>query len=113
VTDPPSNARGVLVAGATGFVGRALVQRLILRGVRPRVTTRHPEAAVRLFGDRVQVASADWVTGRGTDAVAEGIRVAYYLVHSMGSRPDYAEAGRAAAARFAAQMARAGVERIV
>jgi uncharacterized protein YbjT (DUF2867 family) len=65
------------------------------------------------LGGRVEVAEADWVTGRGTDGVAEGIRVAYYLVHSMGSRPDFAEADRAAASRFAEETTRAGIERIV
>jgi uncharacterized protein YbjT (DUF2867 family) len=103
----------VLVAGATGFVGRGLVEAFAARGVRPRITSRTPALASALFGDRADVVSADWVNGRNTEGVGEGIRVAYYLVHSMGSRPDFAEADRLAAGRFAREMERARVERIV
>lgn len=103
----------VLVAGGTGFVGRELVRRLALQGTRPRITTRNLASARKVFGDPVEAVAADWVTGQGTDGVATGIRVAYYLVHSMGSRTDFAEADRAAATRFGAETTRAGVERIV
>jgi uncharacterized protein YbjT (DUF2867 family) len=103
----------ILVTGATGFVGRALVRRLISNGRRPRVTSRTPASALRLFGAHAEVVSADWVTGRNTASVGEGIQIAYYLVHSMGTRSDFAEADRTAASRFAAAMARSGVERII
>jgi uncharacterized protein YbjT (DUF2867 family) len=94
-------------------VGRALVRRLILCGHRIRVTTRKPDSARQLFGSRVEAVSADWATGEGTRHVADGFRVAYYLLHSMGSRPDFAETDRAAAGRFAAETSGAGVERTV
>src|SRR5581483_4475353 len=42
-----------------------------------------------------------------------GVEVAYYLVHSMGSRGAFAEADRAAAENFARAAAAAGVRRIV
>jgi len=103
----------ILITGATGFVGRALVQRMISKGKRPRITSRNPTTAFRLFGDNVEIVSADWVTGRGTTSVGAGIRIAYYLVHSMGTRPDFAEADRIAANSFAAEMGRSGVERII
>jgi uncharacterized protein YbjT (DUF2867 family) len=109
----PTEAARVLVAGATGFVGRELVQRLSRKGYRIRATTRNLESARRLLGDPVEVVPADWVTGQGTEGVAPGVRVAYYLVHSLGSRPDFAEADRAAATRFADEVGRAGVERII
>jgi uncharacterized protein YbjT (DUF2867 family) len=108
---PDSDA--VLVVGGTGFVGRALVRRLMLSGHQIRVTTRNPDSARQLFGNRVEAVSTDWVSGEGTHQVADGSRVAYYLLHSMGNRPDFAEADRAAAGRFAAETSRSGVERTV
>ncbi len=109
----PPRPGGILVAGGTGFVGRELVRRLLLQGPGPRVTTRTPGSARQRFDARVEVRPADWVTGEGVEGAAEGIRVAYYLVHSMGSRPDFADADRTAALHFTAEMARGGVERIV
>jgi uncharacterized protein YbjT (DUF2867 family) len=113
MTDVPSGASRMLVAGGTGFVGRALVRGLIAAGERPRVTTRTIGSAEALFGNTVQILPVDWVTGQNTEGAASGIRIAYYLVHSMGSGSDFATADRAAATRFAAETARAGVERIV
>lgn len=47
-------------------------------------------------------------------AALAGVRVAYFLVHSMGSgHADFAELERRAAEAFASAAARAGVERIV
>src|SRR5690606_31100055 len=42
-----------------------------------------------------------------------GVSVAYYLIHSMGSGPDFAERDRRAARNFAAACALAGVRRII
>lgn len=108
-----SGSPRVLVAGGTGFVGRALVRRFVDMGGRPRVTTRHPDGARPALGPGVEVVGADWVSGDGTTGVADGIDVAYYLVHSMGEGDDFARADRAAAHRFAEEMARAGVGRII
>ncbi|HEY6101140.1 MAG TPA: NAD(P)H-binding protein [Anaeromyxobacter sp.] len=101
----------VLVTGATGFVGRALVQALVAAGHRVRATTRARRPGLD--------PSAEWVTAdlRRAETLApalRGVRSAYFLVHGMsGAREDYAEEERLAAAVFAREAARAGVERIV
>jgi uncharacterized protein YbjT (DUF2867 family) len=107
------DSRGVLIAGGTGFVGRALVREFVSHGVRPMVPSRSPSSARRLLGSGVEIVPANWVSGPGVGNLAERIRVAYYLVHSMASGPDFAEADRNAAVRFAEEMARGGVERII
>lgn len=43
----------VLVTGGTGPVGRAVIQRLLDNGVRPRVVTRRPHRALEYFDSRV------------------------------------------------------------
>lgn len=48
-----------LITGATGQIGSRVVNRLILRGERPRVFVRDAEKARTLFGDRVDIFVGD------------------------------------------------------
>ncbi|HLF12113.1 MAG TPA: TIGR01777 family oxidoreductase [Gammaproteobacteria bacterium] len=45
----------ILIAGATGFIGRELTYRLIERGDRVIVLARNPDKAAHLFGPHVEV----------------------------------------------------------
>jgi uncharacterized protein YbjT (DUF2867 family) len=94
------------VIGATGFVGRALVPVLARRGEVIAVSRRG--AAVDVPG--VRALAAD-VTGSIRGAL-DGVDVAYYLVHSLGSR-NFSELDRRAAENVAAEAERAGVSQIV
>ncbi len=69
----------VLVTGATGFLGAALIPRLQREGHVVRAYARRPEAVT---GD-VPVVAGDAVAGTGLDAALDGIDVAFYLIHSM------------------------------
>jgi uncharacterized protein YbjT (DUF2867 family) len=98
----------VLVAGASGFVGRRLCAVLEEAGHDVRAMTRRPEAyrgaGQPVFGD---------VHEAGTlSAAMEGCRAAYYLVHSLDSR-DFARLDAAAARAFGEAAAQAGLEQIV
>ena len=94
------------VIGATGFVGRALVPVLAQRDEVIAVSRRG--AAVDVPG--VRALAAD-VTGSIRGAL-EGVDVAYYLVHSLGSR-NFSELDRRAAENVAAEADRAGVSQII
>jgi uncharacterized protein YbjT (DUF2867 family) len=101
----------VLVTGATGFVGRALVPELLAAGLRVRGTARAPRG---VDDDGVEWVQAD--LGRPADLprALDGVHTAYFLVHGMASGcEDYAEDERRAAAAFAREAERAGVRRIV
>ena len=102
-----------LVTGASGYVGDRLLRRLAAEGRPLRALARNPERMGPLPG--VEAVRGDLLTGHGLDAALDGVRSAYYLVHSMeaGTNGDFAGRDRRAAEAFAGAAARAGVEQIV
>jgi uncharacterized protein YbjT (DUF2867 family) len=89
----------ILVTGATGFVGRALVPALVAEGHEVVAGTRRPEA-YEGPGHPVAVDMHDQPT---VGAALEGCDAAYYLVHSMESSAEFAQADRKAAIDFASE----------
>ena len=107
-TDQTDDIRTVLVAGASGFVGRRLCPALRDADVDVRAMTRHPESysgsATPVYGDVHDPSSL-------TEAL-EGVDAAYYLVHSLDSA-DFERLDREAAQAFGQAAASAGVKRII
>jgi uncharacterized protein YbjT (DUF2867 family) len=98
----------VLVAGASGFVGRRLCPALIEAGYEVQAMTRRPESyeggGAAVYGD---------VHDPGTlQGALTGCQAAYYLVHSLDS-PDFERKDADAAWAFAEAAAAAGLQRIV
>ena len=61
----------ILVTGGTGFIGKALVQRLLLRGDEVTVLSRRPESVKAMFGEAAQAWSSlsAWTAEQHFDAV--------------------------------------------
>ena len=103
-----SGSTPVLVAGATGFIGRRLVPVLVERGLPVRAMTRHPET----YSGPGEPVGADVGDPPSLESALEGVDVAVYLVHSL-DHEDFEARDRAAATAFGAAAAQAGVRQIV
>ncbi|WP_458209515.1 NAD(P)H-binding protein [Haladaptatus sp. NG-SE-30] len=88
----------VLVAGASGFVGRHLVPELVAHGEDVVALVRDADTYDQPRG--VAVVEADLNDRESLDGIFEGVDVAYYLVHSMGDDGDFMERDRVAARNF-------------
>lgn len=104
--------RNVLLTGATGFIGRALLPALVDRGHAVRATTRLAVQEARPRA-RVEWTQVDLLQPETLKRALEGMDSAYYLVHSLTAGHDYRARDRKAAQRFARAAAQAGLERIV
>lgn len=102
----------VLVAGASGFIGRRLVPALLREGYAVRALTRTP-GRYRAPDPRVEVAKGDVLDPASLQAALTGCDAAFYLVHSMGRPGDYADKDRRGARHFRDAAAAAGVGRLV
>ncbi len=103
----------VLVTGATGFIGRALVSALCAEGRGVVAASRRSVAAVEPEGCP-EWRICDLLRPETLPAALAGVRVAYYLVHSMGSgHANFQDVERRTAEAFVNAAAAAQVERIV
>jgi uncharacterized protein YbjT (DUF2867 family) len=101
----------ILVAGATGFVGRALVPALLDSGHTVRACARRVSAASS--SDNLEHVVCDVLDERTLPAAFAGVDAAYYLVHSLGRHRDFEVLDRQAAKAFVRAAEAASVRRIV
>ena len=74
-----------LVTGATGYIGGRLVPELLSAGYAVRCLARAGQAARPPVGGRRRDRGADVLDGSAVRRALEGVDVAYYLVHSLGT----------------------------
>jgi len=102
----------ILLTGATGYVGGRLLDRLCAMGVPVRCLCRNPGA---LRGQRpgLEVVRGDLTDESSIAPAFHGVRVAFYLVHSMGEGSGFEEIELACARNFARRARESGVQRII
>ncbi len=103
----------ILLTGASGYVGGRLLHLLEAEGYRVRCLARRPEVLKSKVGLSTEVVAGDVLNGPSLDAALKGVRVAFYLVHSMGADESFEQADRIAAQNFGQAAKAAGVERII
>ncbi len=94
----------VLVTGASGYIGGLLIEALLARGVPVRAMSRRPEGLAALAARGVEVVVGDVLDRQSLRRALDGVRAAYYLVHSMdmpGSEIAFMEYDRFGARNFA------------
>jgi len=103
-----------LVTGASGYIGGRLVPELLSAGYAVRCMARDPgKLSDRPWSDDVEIAVADVMDQSAVRRALEGVDVAYYLIHSLGTDASFERRDRTAAQTFAAAAKAAGVQRIV
>jgi uncharacterized protein YbjT (DUF2867 family) len=98
----------IAVAGASGFIGRALVPALLAEGHDVAALTRRPER----YEGRGEAVAADMDRHETLAGALAGQEVAYYLVHAL-DHGDFARRDAERARGFGAAAAGAGLRRIV
>jgi uncharacterized protein YbjT (DUF2867 family) len=103
-----------LVTGATGYLGGRLVPELLAAGYSVRCLARSPgKLRDHPWAGRAEVVRGDVTDPVSVRAAMEGMDVAYYLVHALGTGRGFEETDRCAARIFGEQGRAAGIRRIV
>lgn len=105
--------RIVLLTGATGYVGGRLLTALEERGEQVRCLARRPEVLASRVRGSTAVMAGDVSDPNTLRPTLANVHTAFYLVHAMDARGDFARRDRAAAAVFGAAARAAGVQRII
>lgn len=108
------NNETVAVLGATGYVGRLLVERLLAAGYRVRAVARDRARAAAVLPSGCEIAAGDVMDAASLRDALDGATMAFYLVHAMGGDEfDFEERDRRGAHNVARVAAPAGLRRIV
>ena len=102
-----------LVFGASGYIGTYLVPRLLANDLRVRVASRQRQVLEARGWEGAEIVEADALDSKSLPRALDGVKIAYYLVHSMAAGKDFGRLDLTAAANFARVAEACGVERIV
>ncbi len=104
----------VLLTGATGYIGRGLKERLLEdKNLQLRLFVRNERKVRNMYRDRVEIFEGSTFDTESLRKALEGIDVAYYLIHSMGSKGDFERLDRISAENFLDACINAKVQRII
>ena len=112
----PADAGGtprILLTGATGYVGGRLLRILEAEGHPVRCLARRPGNLNGKVSGVTEVVPGDLLDRESLDRAMQGVDVAYFLVHSLGSAGDFEAEEARGAQNFADAARQAGVRRII
>ena len=109
----PGQKPTIALAGATGYVGGRLLKALEAEGYFVRCLARRPEFLAGRVGSKTTIVRGDCLDASTLVPLLSGVECAFYLVHSLSSKQDFAQQDRDAALNFARAARDAGVRRLV
>ncbi len=107
------NKNLILLTGPTGYVGGRLLKVLEENNFRLRCLARRPELLCPRVDSKTDVVKGDVLDRSSLLSAMNGVKIAFYLVHSMGSAGSFEENDRIAAQNFGEIAKEVGVERII
>ncbi len=108
------NKKTILITGATGYIGRRLVQHLLLTDAYDlRLFVRNKQKVPKATAESVDIYEGDTFDRPALAVALQGVHTAFYLIHSMGNKRDYALLDRQSAENFRKTCIQAGVKRII
>ena len=103
----------VLLTGATGYVGGRLLKALEESEFQLRCLARRPELLRPRVSSKTEVVKGDVLERSSLVPAMDGVKIAFYLIHSMGSTGSFEENDRIAAQNFGEIAKEVGVDRII
>lgn len=103
----------ILLTGVTGYIGGRLLKLLEKGEHSVRCLVREPLRMEGRHDPRTEIVQGDLFDQPSLVRAMQGIEVAFYLVHSMGSDSDFTEQDRQAAIHFAEAASACRVKRII
>ncbi len=104
----------VLVTGASGYVARRLIPELVARGYFVRCMLRNSHIPFLLEHPNLEVVYADCLRKTELIPALKGVKVAYYLIHSMRLKKNkFSDTDRLAAKNFAEVAEECDLEKII
>ena len=109
----------ILITGATGYIGRHLVSRLVARGERPRCLVRNPARAASILpADKVELVQGDTTQPASLEAAVDGIDTVVHAAfvtadHKQSTGNSYQETNVQGTANLIKAAKNASVKRII
>ena len=103
----------ILLTGASGYVGREILQDKRFRQYHIRCLVRNPGRLLVKTGEKLEIVAGDVFDPNSLSSALKGIDVAFYFIHSMDVSGKFESRDRLAAQNFAAAAQKSGVRRII
>jgi uncharacterized protein YbjT (DUF2867 family) len=103
----------ILLTGATGYVGGRLLKKLEANGHWVRCLARRPEYLKDKIGPSTELVQGDLLNAASLEKAMAGTEVAYYLVHSMGTKGVFEQEELNSAVNFSKAAKNAGIKKII